>query len=216
MEIKKPDYKSINTIPVYNFHKIIETKNYNYLFSGFDDEEDVNDSEDLAIVFDSIYNKVLEKSDNKSMHNVIKDVAQIEIYKTTINLITFIVDLILNKDSRLEDVDFYRTQLKLIYPSHNIKGDLKTEINKAIKQTKKLESRIKLLEKNIKKAKEKQEDSKEDVDIQDTAIIYQEYLGISIDIMKDSMSKWLSIGKRFKKKVEQERLNNLKNGNRGN
>ena len=53
-------YKSIDTLPIYNWHQINETGNLVYLYIQEEYEEEIFDNEDLMLLWDSIYNEYIE------------------------------------------------------------------------------------------------------------------------------------------------------------
>lgn len=186
-------YRDCDSLPIYNFHKILETKNLNYLYLDYDEYEDIESDKDLSETWSSIYEEYLKlTNDNTTLmyYELTEEVLYLETrYKVAFTLINNLVNIPMTD----EFVFAYCQELSKWKFKIDLEKDLGEELDKAIKQLKASEVRLKLKQKELKDLIDKNNDG-ESLSLVKQVVKLEQGLGRNnIDPKTTSVTKWIAL-----------------------
>lgn len=205
-------FRDCESMPLYNFHKVLETDNYAFMVSGYEGEEEFSFDEQVAKShWGNIYNEYCKLSeDNKSL--MYFSVASELVYLETRFLLgsEFLKHLV----SHLKEptiVSMCIEELKKWKFVINKDKDLDKEIQRAFKALKGSKNKINLKRSELEKFKP--DDDEESMTLVEQIVKMEQALGRNeIDPKKVSVAKWVAMNKELKAENEAKRKAYRNNG----
>jgi len=195
-------YRNCDEIPIENFHKILNDKNYGWMFVGYDGFEDVDVPESILNAWEDIYNEFIVISDDQTLtlyYELVNDVLYLSRrYEIVLELLKTLAKGQISESLKQD----YILELRQWGFKIDKNKDLSKELDKKIRQLRASENRI-----NLKKFELENltGESKKSMSLVEQTVRLEQGLDRDlIDTKKTSASKWV-----FLLKVLEE-TNNLK------
>lgn len=201
-------YKFCDELPVFNFYKIIETKDYSWLYVDFDGYNKIEITNDIDDIWESIYTEYLELTGDSTSILYYEVVKELLYLQTRYNVVgTLLQQLSMGKMSK-QIFPHYVIELKKWQYNLDDKKPLKEELERLARQLKSSKNRINIKEEERKSFEKKETGEKLSL-IQQQVKLEQALSRNEIDTKKTVVSKWIAMIKEVKA-INQERKN--KNG----
>jgi len=201
-------YKFCDELPVFNFYKIIETKDYSWLYVDFDGYNKIEITNDIDDIWESIYSEYLELTGDSTSILYYEVVKELLYLQTRYNVVgTLLQQLSMGKMSK-QIFPHYVIELKKWQYNLDDKKPLKEELERLARQLKSSKNRINIKEEERKSFEKKETGEKLSL-IQQQVKLEQALSRNEIDTKKTVVSKWIAMIKEVKA-INQERKN--KNG----
>jgi len=201
-------YKFCDELPVFNFYKIIETKDYSWLYVDFDGYNKIEITNDIDNIWESIYTEYLELTGDSTSILYYEVVKELLYLQTRYNVVgTLLQQLSMGKMSK-QIFPHYVIELKKWQYNLDINKPLKEELERLARQLKSSKNRINIKEEERKSFEKKETGEKLSL-IQQQVKLEQALSRNEIDTKKTVVSKWIAMIKEVKA-INQERKN--KNG----
>ncbi len=187
--MKHYTYKSCSDLPIYNFHKVMETSNYAYLVKGWDEHTDVVlDKDKMAGIWVDIYKEYcVLTNNNKALQYYRKKgrLFYLEMKKLVVGRLLLQLSVNdLDEDSQKVIIDEIR-EWKFDY-APNIKDT--TAIENVLRLLRVQDNEIGLLKSSLKELEEKGDD----IPLIKQVVKVEQLLGrTEIDPRKTSVEKWV-------------------------
>ena len=178
-------YRNCDEIPIYNFYKVLQEKDYNHLYPEFDGYVDLS-GDKTTMQYYELMGDILHLTTR---------------YKVVSALLTILATSAMEKEVTL----LYIAELKSWDYVINTKNPFEKEIEKMVLQLKQSESKLEELK--------KENSSGESFTLTEQQVALELALNKNeIDIKKVSVSKWIAMMSRAKNIKEQERKQQQNNG----
>tara|TARA_R110000782_G_scaffold66208_1_gene134405 strand:- start:363 stop:992 length:630 start_codon:yes stop_codon:yes gene_type:complete len=205
-------YRNCDEIPIYNFYKVLQEKDYNYLYPKFDGYNAVEHHDDIEKTWKKIYDEYVDLSGDKTTmqyYELMGDILHLTTrYKVVSALLTILATSAMEKEVTL----LYIAELKSWDYVINTKNPFEKEIEKMVLQLKQSENKIRIKESKLEELK-KENSSGESFTLTEQQVALELALNKNeIDIKKVSVSKWIAMMSRAKNIKEQERKQQQNNG----
>ena len=201
-------YRNCNELPIYNFFKIVETKNISYLYVDYDEYNDISQKDDLSKIWKAIYEEYAELTDDRSTLIYYELIGDIMYYQTRYKAVSMLLSIMVNSPMTEEILDLYIAKLKEWRYKIDKTKPLGKELEKMLIQLKQSENKIRILEAELEVLKKKNNDGKS-LTLTEQQVKLEQALGRNeIDIRKVSVVKWQMMIKKVKKinKAKQKQM----------
>lgn len=142
-------YKSCDTLPIYNFYKILNTKDLKWLIKGYDGEEQQADEDKLIELWENVYEEYIDLLGNKGINKKMVVVNQLSKMEMEIRIVSSLIKIY--SEHKYEEIGDQIDQW----------GYHKEDLEKSIKKLEALKFRMDIL--NSKNKDEEAEEIKYDV-----------------------------------------------------
>jgi hypothetical protein len=204
-------YRNCDELPIHNFYKVLEEKDFNYLYPEFDGYNGVEKADDIDKVWKTIYDEYLDLSGDKTTmayYELIGDIMYLTTrYKVVSALLSVLVTSAMEKEVRL----LYITELKGWDYSINLKNPIEKELERMVVQLKQSENKIRIKESELEDLKKQNSSNENFTLIQQQVKLEQALSRNEIDVRKVSVSKWIVMMNEVKEMKEQQRKQQQKN-----
>lgn len=192
--MKRVVYKGCSDLPIYNFYKIIETKNFSYLYVHWDEyEEDIKEHEDDDKLWRNIYNDYCKlTNDNKTLlyYDLILEISW---FKSRIQVVTKLLNQLMSGEKTNERVSMYVEEINKWKFSIDKSRPLVDEVQKVLRGLNISQNKIRLKEQEVENLRLSDEE-KEDVAFMKQLVQLERSSGRNeIDPKKTSVEKWVAI-----------------------
>ena len=192
--MKRVVYKGCSDLPIYNFYKIIETKNFSYLYVHWNEyDDDIKEHEDDDKLWRDIYNDYCKlTNDNKTLlyYDLILEISW---FKSRIQVVTKLLNQLMHGEKTDERVSMYVEEINKWKFRIDKSRQLVDEIQKVLKGLKISQNKIRLKEQEIENLRLSDEE-KEDVSFIKQLVQLERSSGRNeIDPKKTSVEKWVAI-----------------------
>lgn len=202
-------YRNCDELPIYRFYKLLETRDYSYLYLDFDEYNKVSIGKNISEVWEKIYEEYLKLVGDNTMllyYEVVNDLLYLETRYTIAS--TLLQQISMGKMSE-DMLKAYVLELKNWGYRINLENDLQEELKLVIKQLRGSENKIRL-KKEEKKQLEKV-GSKDKMSLIEQVVKLEQALSRNeIDTKKTVVSKWIALVKEVKVINEQRKKKNGK------
>ena len=202
-------YRNCDELPIYRFYKLLETRDYSYLYLDFDEYNKVSIGKNISEVWEKIYEEYLKLVGDNTMllyYEVVNDLLYLETRYAIAS--TLLQQISMGKMSE-DMLKAYVLELKNWGYRINLENDLQEELKLVIKQLRGSENKIRL-KKEEKKQLEKV-GSKDKMSLIEQVVKLEQALSRNeIDTKKTVVSKWIALVKEVKVINEQRKKKNGK------
>ncbi len=183
-------HKSCETLPIYNFYKIVDSDNLNYLVVNFDDLDDVKieiDPITARLNWNDILTEYAELTANKKILNNYEKQIEIVYLEAIINA----GEKILENYNEFEDIEILLLLNKFDYAFDKTKN-IENQINMVIRKIKGYRNKVRILKANYaNKNKKVKEEVKSNLSKDALSLELSLDIGREIDIRRTTVSKWV-------------------------
>jgi len=202
-------YRNCDELPIYNFYKVLERRNYAYLYLDYDEYNEISIDKNIPEVWEKIYEEYLKLVGDNTMliyYELINDLLYLETRYAIASTLLQQISMGRMTESTLLA---YVLELKRWGYRINLDRPLEQELRLAIKQLKGSENKIRL-KKEEKKQLEKR-GSKDKMSLIEQVVKLEQALSRNeIDTKKTVVSKWIALVKEVKVINEQRKKQNGK------
>ena len=146
-------YRNCDEIPIYNFYKVLQEKDYNHLYPEFDGYNSVEHHDDIEKTWKKIYDEYVDLSGDKTTmqyYELMGDILHLTTrYKVVSALLTILATSAMEKEVTL----LYIAELKSWDYVINTKNPFEKEIEKMVLQLKQSENKIRIKESKLEELK---------------------------------------------------------------
>lgn len=174
-------YKSCDTLPIYNFYKILNTKDLKWLIKDYNEDDEYDTDEEKLIEFwEKVYDGYIDLLGEKAITKKSLIVNQISKLELEIHTVSTLLKIYVDKPFKeiAEQIDEW--------------GYYKNDIEKSIKKLESLKFKIDILKSKNDIGNEEEEDFKYDLYNDIVSIETSLGNGLNIDPHKTVVSKWVS------------------------
>lgn len=200
-------YRDCSTIPIWNFNEITLKGDLRWMLVGWDGYEDVKVPKEANEHWQNIRNEWVELLDNNAItlyYQLVLEVAYLSFrYDTAANLLQQIATRFMNE----ETLEKYITALGYIRYKWNKKNSKDVEIKRLLQQHKASQNTINLKLDELEQIKKENDFKDTPANLEKQAVILQNITGIKVNLRKDSVKRWIEIGKLANDINEQRRKN---------
>jgi len=170
-------FKSCDTLPIYNFYKILNTKELKWLIKDYDEDDEIED-EKLITLWEDIYEEYIDLLGEKAVTKKSVAINQLQKMELEIRIVSSLIKMYIDRkfDEIGEQIDEW--------------GYDKNDLEKSIKKLESLKFRMDIL----KSKTDVKEDEEVKYDLYNDIVSIETILGngINIDPHKTVVSKWVS------------------------
>jgi hypothetical protein len=204
-------YKDCSDLPIYNFDVIYRTQDYRYLVKGYDGYEGIEIPKEAEQRWKDIFDEWVKACDDSTITYYYQLILEVAYLETRYYVSKIMLHQIYTRypESMSEDVlDLYIAELKRWKYHYNKENDVLDEIARLLDQHKASSNKL-----GIKKSELEELKGDDDIEniqtLEKQAVILEHITGIRPNIFKDSVIKWLEIGK-LASSINQQRRKNGK------
>ena len=181
-------YTDLDELPIYNFYKCIDGK-LNYLYKNKVGEI----TKDIVKIWEDLYNNYCEIDNNGSRQKKYRLIGEIKELELRKDIAPILFNMLLKEDFDKSIIDVLSSfKLKI-----DVSKQLIPQVEKHLKTLNNSTNKIKRKELELKRLSE---GKKEEVNINELAIIIERNIGVKTNIFTDSVKKWLAYGVIIEKK----------------
>lgn len=172
-------YKSCDTLPIYNFYKILNTKDLMWLVKGYEGDEGHDDEDKLIELWEKIYEEYIDLLGEKAISKKAITLNQISKIELELRIVSSLIQIY--ADKRYEEIG----------EQIDAWGYYKDDIEKSIKKLEGLKFRMNIM---ISKTKDDDDEEEKKYDIYKDIVAVENILGngLTIDPYKTVVSKWVN------------------------
>lgn len=197
-------YKDCSVLPIYNFDMVYKSKDYRYLVVEFDGYNDVEIPENHEEHWKTIHDQWIELIDNNEITYYYQLILEVTYLQTRYDVVKMLLFEVYRQDSMTEsDLDLYIEALGKWHYNYDKTKDRFDEIERLMKQHKGSENKLGIKTSELKEMAKKDDGEVRTLEAQ--AVILEKITGIKVDIMKDSVIRWIEIQKLAQSINEQNR-----------
>jgi len=188
----KKIYTSCDELPVYNFFKIVETKDFSYLYLDYDGYTKIKISNDVNLVWSKLYDEYLQLTENNTAilyYEVIKELLYLQTRYSVVSTLLSQISMGKMSDDLLLA---YSLQLRKWQYNLDLKKPLKEEIKRLLQQLRASQNKIRLKESERISFESKDEGGKLSL-VEQQVKLEQALSRNEIDTKKTSVSKWITL-----------------------
>jgi len=203
-------YRNCDELPIYNFYKVMETKNYCFLCLDYDEYNELELKEDVEELWSEIYEEYVNISGDSSTamyYELIQEVLYLETrYKVALDLLKNLAS-----ESMIEEMKMaYIEELREWKYKIDISKPLGEELDRMIVQLKGSENKIRLKNNELEQFKDEGSKNEKVSLIKQTVKLEQALGRNNIDTKKIPVSKWIAMMNEVKEINESRRKSNGK------
>ena len=211
-EVKLKTYKSCKTLFMYNFYEILDTQDYRWLVTDYNENSDLeltdNQKEELEVLWKEIFNEYIELKGDQKIINSLRKRALIANLQNRLYFGATLLKLIAKnpKSKNLEDIINELAKWKFRLDKEK---PLPKEIEKVTKQLKSLRTRLNMEISRYTSELEKQQ-KQEKTNIDEQAINVGKTLDLKYPIIskETTVTQWLAYSKQAKKIIQDGKRKN--------
>lgn len=195
-------YRSCSELPYYNFYRILETRNHAYLIKGWDEESDIKFNPEKAKKYwKQIYQKYCDLRDDNKLLMYYEVCSELLYCQTRIEVAVTLIDHLIKIVDK-ETLKAYADEIRAWEFSININKPIESEVKSLTKQLKRAKNRINIL---IDQKKDLEPEETEQASLMEQTIALEDASNKQfIDPKVYSTERWVVLVKRTTEK------NNLK------
>lgn len=193
----KKYYRNCEELPIYNFYKVVDTKDYSYLMFDYDGYSKLEVDEEVISLWEKIYEEYLKLSDNNTMLIYYETVSELLYLETRYEVaLTLLQQIALG---RMEETMLRAYVLELgKWKYHlNDKKPLEEELDRLTRQLRQSENKIRIKQNRKKELEAENKDSPMSL-VQQQVKLEQALSRNEIDTKTTSVSKWIELVKEVK------------------
>lgn len=207
---QKSFYKSIETLPAWNYEKTLSTHDPRYILKGIDYEElpemfDI-DLERISIVMSDLHLQASQyEIESVNRNAIIFDmIKKLEVLKSEYHYVRAIISYLYMKGNDSYMIELLRSM------GHVIKnGDIKNQLQSIHNRNENVQIRIKQMQRELEAITGKGEKQTEADEVQ---LLIEQHQKREIDLHKISTKKWLILKHRLSEHIDKLQANKAKNG----
>lgn len=204
-------YRNCDELPIFNFYKVLEEKDFNYLYPEFDGFNDIEKHNEIESVWKKIYDQYIDLSGDKTTMAYYELMGDIMYLKTRYKVVASLLSVLATSAMEKEVVDLYITELKRWDYSIKANKPLTEELERMVLQLRRSENKIRIKESELEDIK-KENSGKEDFTLIQQQVKLEQALNRNeIDVRRVSVSKWIVMMNEVKEIKEQQRKQQQKN-----
>jgi len=203
-------YRNCDELPIYNFYKVMETKNYCFLCLDYDEYNELELKEDVEELWSEIYEEYVNISGDSSTamyYELIQEVLYLETrYKVALDLLKNLASESMSEEMKMAYIEELREWKYKI----DISKPLGEELDRMIVQLKGSENKIRLKNNELEQFKDEGSKNEKVSLIKQTVKLEQALGRNNIDTKKIPVSKWIAMMNEVKEINESRRKSNGK------
>jgi len=203
-------YRNCDELPIYNFYKVMETKNYCFLCLDYDEYNELELKEDVEELWSEIYEEYVNISGDSSTamyYELIQEVLYLETrYKVALDLLKNLSSESMSEEMKMAYIEELREWKYKI----DISKPLGEELDRMIVQLKGSENKIRLKNNELEQFKDEGSKNEKVSLIKQTVKLEQALGRNNIDTKKIPVSKWIAMMNEVKEINESRRKSNGK------
>lgn len=199
-------YRNCEELPIYNFYKVLDKKDFSYLVVDYNAYDKIDRNEELISLWENIYEEYLRLSKNNTMLLYYETVSELLYLESRYEVAMTLLQQISMGRMDKNMLNAYVLELNKWNYILDIKKPLKDELNRLTMQLKQSENKIRLKQ-SIKK---ELEDGNKEIPmtlVEQQVKLEQSLSRNEIDTKKTSVLKWIQLIKEVKF-INEERIKN--------
>lgn len=199
-------YRNCEELPIYNFYKVLDKKDFSYLVVDYNAYDKIEPNEELISLWENIYEEYLRLSKNNTMLLYYETVSELLYLESRYEVAMTLLQQISMGRMDKNMLNAYVLELNRWNYILDIKKPLKDELNRLTMQLKQSENKIRLKQ-SIKK---ELEDGNKEIPmtlVEQQVKLEQSLSRNEIDTKKTSVLKWIQLIKEVKF-INEERIKN--------
>jgi 6-pyruvoyl-tetrahydropterin synthase len=198
-------YAGCEELPIYNFHKVLETSNHAYLVQGWDFVGEIEIDEQVAQKkWEQIYNEYCKLAEDNRSLVYFATYSELLYLESRYHVAGVLLSQIVKRIGEPEVVDLYITELASWKYKINRQKPLNEELNRMYKQLKQSQNKIQLKKDELKAFTP--EDEEGAMTLTEQVVKLEQALKRNeIDPKRVSVAKWIALIKEVKEINEQRK-----------
>jgi hypothetical protein len=197
-------YKNCDELPIYNFYKVLEEKDFNYLYPNFDGYNAVEKHQDIEKEWKRIYKEYLVLSGDKTTLEYYELIGDVMYLTTRYKVVSALLTILATSAMEKEVISLYVAELKSWEYVINTNNSFEKEMEKMVVQLKQSENKIRIKESKLEELKKENSSGENFTLIQQQVKLEQALNRNEIDVKKVSVSKWIVMMNEVKEIKEQQ------------
>tara|TARA_R110000822_G_scaffold2062_1_gene9738 strand:- start:243 stop:878 length:636 start_codon:yes stop_codon:yes gene_type:complete len=198
-------YRNCDELPIFNFYKVLEEKDFNYLYPKFDGYNAVEKHSDIEETWKEIYEEYLDLSGDKTTLEYYELIGDIMYLTTRYKVVSALLTILATSTMEKEVTLLYVAELKNWDYVINTKNPFEKEMEKMVIQLRQSENRIRIKESKLEELKKENSSNENFTLVKQQVKLEQALSRNEINIKTVSVSKWIEMMNEVKEIKEQQR-----------